>query len=189
MSALYAPTARPARTARPVRATRTTRAARAIRAGLGGPARRSRRGPRAVECVLLGSGVALVPWLVVLATTLPPTAQVGHWNVAWVGLDALEAVGLVATGLLRRRGDDRHRLTAAATCALLVVDAWFDTVTAAPGAELAAALAMAVGAELPLAALCAVLALKRAPGTRAPGTRRTGPEAAGLTSGTWPTTG
>ncbi|NUP38912.1 MAG: hypothetical protein HOY76_18325, partial [Streptomyces sp.] len=70
------------------------------------------------------------------------------------------------------------------TCALLVVDAWFDTVTAAPGAELVAALAMAVGAELPLAALCAVLALKRAPGTR-----RTGSEAAGLTSGTWPTTG
>ncbi|NUS81364.1 MAG: hypothetical protein HOY75_01075 [Streptomyces sp.] len=134
--------------------------------------------------MLFGSGVALVPWLVVLATTLPPTAQVGHWNVAWVGLDALEAVGLVATGLLRRRGDDRHRLTAAATSALLVVDAWFDTVTAAPGTELAAALAMAVGAELPLAALCAALALKRAPG--AP---RTGPEAAGLTSGTWPTTG
>ncbi|MER7788121.1 hypothetical protein [Streptomyces sp. NPDC097640] len=149
MSALYAPTARPARNARApwaARATRTT---------------------RAVESVLLVSGAALVPWLVVLTTTLPPTAQVGRWNVAWAGLDALEALGLVATGLLRRRGDGRHRLTAAATCALLVVDAWFDTVTAAPGAELATALAMAVCAELPLAVVCAALALKT--------DRRTGP--------------
>ncbi|MDX3224381.1 hypothetical protein [Streptomyces sp. ME19-01-6] len=175
MSALYAPTARPARTAR---------TARAGRPDAGFSHRRDRRGRRIrVEWVLLASGAALVPWLVVLATTLPPSTRVGHWNAAWVGLDALEALGLLATGLLRRRGDDRHRLTAAATCALLVVDAWFDSVTAAPGAELAAALAMAVGAELPLAAVCAVLALKRTPGTH-----RTGPDAH-LTAGTWPTTG
>lgn len=164
MSALYAPTARPARNARAPRAAQPTRAT------------------RAVESVLLISGAALVPWLVVLATTLPPTAQVGHWNVAWAGLDALEALGLVATGLLRRRGDGRHRLTAAATCALLVVDAWFDTVTAAPGAELATALAMAVCAELPLAVVCAALALKTDRDTD-----RTGPSTA-LRSETSPTT-
>ncbi|MFD8865549.1 hypothetical protein ACFV1F_14450 [Streptomyces sp. NPDC059590] len=160
MSALYAPTARPARNARAPRAAQAARPTRATRA------------TRAVESVLLVSGAALVPWLVVLATTLPPTAQVGHWNVAWAGLDALEALGLVATGLLRRRGDGRHRLTAAATCALLVVDAWFDTVTAAPGAELATALAMAVCAELPLAVVCATLALKT--------DRRTGRTDAGI---------
>ncbi|WP_413101156.1 hypothetical protein [Streptomyces sp. Inha503] len=111
------------------------------------------------ESVLLLSGAALVPWLYVLARTLPSTARVGHWNVAWVGLDALEALGLLSTAALRRRGDDRHRLTAAATGALLVVDAWFDTVTAAPGGELVAAVAMALCAELPLAAVCTALAL------------------------------
>ncbi|MBB4785648.1 hypothetical protein [Streptomyces rapamycinicus] len=150
-------------------------------------ARRARFAPRLrrirPEPVLLVSGAALVPWLYVLARTLPSTARVGHWNVAWVGLDALEALGLLATAALRRRGDDRHRLTAAATGALLVVDAWFDTVTAAPGGELAAALAMALGAELPLAAVCTALALgrerrtvrddhRRTPGRR-PGTRLT----------------
>ncbi|MEU5613269.1 hypothetical protein ACI2L4_06945 [Streptomyces sparsogenes] len=163
MTALYAPASTaPAPTAR---------TARADRVGRGGPAGRGREGSRGrlgrrfrVEWVLLGSGAALLPWLVVLATTLPPTARVGHWNAAWAGLDALEALGLLTTGLLRRRGDGRHRLTAAATCALLVVDAWFDTVTAAPGAELCAALAMAVCAELPLAAVCAALALGKAPG-------------------------
>ncbi|MEU1669455.1 hypothetical protein ABZ547_38950 [Streptomyces sparsogenes] len=154
MTALYAPASTaPAPTARTARAERVTSRR---------PGRLGRR--FRVEWVLLGSGAALLPWLVVLATTLPPTARVGHWNAAWAGLDALEALGLLATGLLRRRGDGRHRLTAAATCALLVVDAWFDTVTAAPGAELYAAVAMAVCAELPLAAVCAALALRKAPG-------------------------
>ncbi|MEU1803214.1 hypothetical protein [Streptomyces sp. NPDC019937] len=115
------------------------------------------------EPVLLVSGVALVPWLYVLARTLPSTARVAHWNAAWVGLDALEALGLLSTAVLRLRGDDRHRLTAAATGALLLVDAWFDTVTAASGGELAGAVAMALGAELPLAAVCAALALGGTP--------------------------
>ncbi|AUA13952.1 hypothetical protein CFP59_06126 [Streptomyces malaysiensis subsp. malaysiensis] len=113
------------------------------------------------EWVLLVSGAALVPWLYVLARTVPSTALVGRWNAAWVGLDALEALGLLSTAALRRRADDRHRLTAAATAALLVVDAWWDTVTAAPGGALVSAVAMAVCAELPLAALCTALALGR----------------------------
>ncbi|MFE5123831.1 hypothetical protein [Streptomyces sp. NPDC056669] len=147
MTALYAP----APAAAPATDARTARKARFAL-----PPRRIRP-----ESVLLASGAALVPWLYVLARTVPSTAQVGHWNVAWVGLDALEALGLLSTAALRKRGDDRHRLTAAATGALLVVDAWFDTVTAAPGGELAMAVAMAACAELPLAALCTALALGR----------------------------
>ncbi|MFI0818146.1 hypothetical protein ACH4TX_16590 [Streptomyces sp. NPDC021098] len=154
MTALYAP-------ARSARSTPRTR-----------PAWLTRVRP---EPVLLASGVALVPWLYVLARTLPSTARVAHWNVAWVGLDALEALGLLSTAALRMRGDDRHRLTAAATGTLLLVDAWFDTVTAASGGELACAVAMALGAELPLAALCAALALRGGPGKRrvSPGRRPT----------------
>ncbi|MBL1098248.1 hypothetical protein JK363_16515 [Streptomyces sp. 205] len=109
--------------------------------------------------MLFAAGAALVPWLYVLGTTLPSTARVTHWNAAWVGLDALQALGLLTTAALRGRRDERHRLTAAATAALLVVDAWFDTVTAAPGGELAVAVTMAVCAELPLAGMCAALAL------------------------------
>lgn len=88
------------------------------------------------------------------------TATAAHWPVAWVGLDALEALGLIATGFLAARGDRRHALAAAATATLLVVDAWFDTTTAAPGGDFATAVAMALGAELPLAALCGRLALR-----------------------------
>ncbi|MFF2514628.1 hypothetical protein [Streptomyces sp. NPDC058086] len=61
--------------------------------------------------------------------------------------------------LCSARRDPRRCLTAAARAALLVVDAWFDVTTSQPRPELATAVAMAVCAELPLAALCAVLAV------------------------------
>ena len=121
---------------------------------------RPARGMRRAGGLLVACGLALLPWLYVLATGLPATATAAHWPIAWVGLDALEALGLIATGLLAARGDRRHALAAAATATLLVVDAWFDTTTAAPGADLATAITMALGAELPLATLCARLALQ-----------------------------
>jgi hypothetical protein len=121
---------------------------------------RPARGTRRAGWLLVACGLALLPWLYVLATRLPATATAAHWPVAWVGLDALEALGLLATGLLVARGDRRYALTATATATLLVVDAWFDTTTAASGGDFAAAVAMAAGAELPLAALCGRLALR-----------------------------
>lgn len=121
---------------------------------------RPARGMRRVGWLLVACGLTLLPWLYVPATGLPATATAAHWPVAWVGFDALEALGLITTGLLAARGDRRHALAAAATAALLVVDAWFDTTTAAPGGDFATAVAMALGAELPLAALCGRLALR-----------------------------
>ncbi|WP_329292289.1 hypothetical protein [Streptomyces sp. NBC_01455] len=116
--------------------------------------------------LLVVCGLVLLPWLYVLATELPDAATAAHWPVAWVGLDALEAVGLIAAGVLAARGDRRHSLAATAAATLLVIDAWFDTTTAAAGSDFATAAAMALCAELPLAALCAWLAV-RAPGQRA----------------------
>jgi UDP-N-acetylmuramyl pentapeptide synthase len=58
------------------------------------------------------------------------------------------------------RGDIRYRLTAAATSTLLLVDAWFDIVTSAPGAHQLAAVVMAAALELPIALLCAILAAR-----------------------------
>jgi hypothetical protein len=111
---------------------------------------------------LTGAGVAMVPWLGVLAAGLPARFEAAHWDVAWVGLDALEALGLFATGTLLRRRDARAALTAAATAALLLVDAWFDVVTSdASGRPVA--IAMAALAELPLAGLCAGLAVRTFP--------------------------
>ncbi|MEV5276463.1 hypothetical protein [Streptomyces sp. NPDC051994] len=119
-----------------------------------------RRRPR-LATVLTGAGVALVPWMVVLAKTLPQTTEVSNWSTAWIGLDALLAVGLTGTGVLLRRNDPRVAQVAAATAALLVMDAWFDVTTAAPGSELATALTLALAAELPMAVACGAVALRK----------------------------
>jgi hypothetical protein len=115
---------------------------------------------RRAATVLTVLGLAMIPWLVLLNAGLPATAQAAHWDWAWTGLDSFEALGLLSTGLLLRRGDSRACLTSAATSALLLVDAWFDTMTAAPGSDFKLAVLMAVFAELPLAVACAVLATR-----------------------------
>jgi hypothetical protein len=119
-----------------------------------------RRWERWIGLGFAGGGVVMVPWMFVLARTLPSSAQVSNWPMAWVGLDALIAAGLLGTGVLLARRDPRHGLPAAATGALLAMDAWFDVVTSGPGAERALAVAMAAGLELPLACACAVLAVR-----------------------------
>ena len=100
-------------------------------------------------------GVLLVPWIWVLIEQLHGQAGKRSFSSSWVGLDVLEAVCLlVVAGLLSRR----HRLTspvAAATAAILCMDTWFDTMSAAPQLPYAESLAMACFAELPLAALLA----------------------------------
>ncbi|MBO2451826.1 hypothetical protein J4573_32395 [Actinomadura barringtoniae] len=108
---------------------------------------------------LTAAGAAMIPWMYALAKQLPATTTVSNWSTAWVGLDAALALGLLSTGVLYTRNDPRHALTAAATAALLSVDAWFDVNTAAQGTEKATAIAMA-GVEIPLAALCAALAYR-----------------------------
>jgi hypothetical protein len=120
-------------------------------------------GSRHLGLGLLACGVGMAPWLVVLAVTLPGTTRVPHWWLAWVGLDALEGIGLGLTGWLLRRGDPRRCLTAMATSALLVIDAWFDITTSGSGGSLAEAIAMAAFAEIPMAVLCAVIAYRAVP--------------------------
>jgi hypothetical protein len=128
------------------------------------PRRRWRQ--RLPGLALLASGAGMLPWLTYLALTLPVRTSVPHWSTAWVGLDVMEAIGLAATGWLVRRGDPRRCLAAAATAMLLVVDAWFDIATA--GSGLAQAVAMAAGAELPMAALCCVVACRALRGSSRP---------------------
>jgi len=117
--------------------------------------------------LLASPAIAGRPWLAYLAISLPASPTAWHWKAAWVGLDAMEAAGLVSTGVLLLRRDARASLTAAGTAALLLADAWFDVTTAPPGSGALTSLLMAVLAELPAAALCAGLAirgLRRPPG-------------------------
>jgi hypothetical protein len=123
-----------------------------------GPARRGTRSRLGRAYVT--AGVAMIPWLIYLAFTLPAGATDGHWALTWVGLDGCEALALLATGRLLLRADNRCVLAATATAVLLLTDAWFDVTSAAPGDELLVAIAMAVFAETPIAAACIALALR-----------------------------
>jgi phosphoribosylamine--glycine ligase len=116
--------------------------------------------PGALATLMVGAGLCLLPWLAYLAVSLPASPHAAHWPAVWAGLDALEAAGLISTGLLLRRGDSRYCLTAVATAAFLLTDAWFDVLTAPPGAGQRESMVLALAAELPVAAGCAALAVR-----------------------------
>jgi phosphoribosylamine--glycine ligase len=120
--------------------------------------RASGRGWRWLAIGLAGSGLGLLPWMYFLAVSLPASTVAWHWPAAGVGLDAMEAAGLFATGFWLLRRDARYCLSAMASAALLVTDAWFDVSTAPPGAGELESVAMAACCELPAAVVCLVLA-------------------------------
>ncbi len=90
---------------------------------------------------------------------LPPDAS-GlpslQYDLAWVGFDVFELIALAATGYLALRRSRYLALASASAATLLVVDAWFDVVTA-PRHRLLEAVVLAVVIELPLAGVCAWL--------------------------------
>jgi hypothetical protein len=121
-------------------------------------------------------GVLLVPWIALLIWQLHGEAGKRGLNSSWVGLDILESACLLAVAFLLSR---RHRATspvAAATAAILCMDAWFDTMSAASQWPYAESLAMACFVELPLAALLGWTAW-RALDWAAPRRRRSTPRA------------
>jgi hypothetical protein len=75
----------------------------------------------------------------------------------------MEGLGLLSTGVLLLRRSDYCSLTAAATSALVLVDAWFDMTTAASGAAQVIAIAMAAGIEIPVSGLCGWVAVRAFP--------------------------
>lgn len=120
----------------------------------------------------LVTAAVLLLWIAILAATLPSTAHAQNWTEAWIGFDLLESAGLAATGWLVLRRDLRVAVVASATAAFLVADAWFDIVTSAPGWDLAQAAVLAFLVELPLAAVCGVIALTAPRWCRVPASGR-----------------
>jgi hypothetical protein len=121
---------------------------------------RRRRFAQAESLALLLTVVAvvLIPWTAWLAVRLPTTHLARHWDVAWVGFDIALTATVGATGIALWWQARAAPFLATAAGTLLLADTWFDTLTARGGDELDVAIAIAVGAELPLAALCFWLA-------------------------------
>jgi hypothetical protein len=102
------------------------------------------------------TAAALVPWTLWLAVSLPERRVAHHYDVAWVGFDIGLAVAFAVTAWTAFRRSPWLIPAASATAAMLLCDAWFDIVTSAPGERLEPILLAAL-AELPLAALCALV--------------------------------
>jgi hypothetical protein len=102
--------------------------------------------------VVGGVAVALLPWTAYLSATLPSKHLTEHWDIAWAGLDLFEAVSLVALFVAMVRRSKFVPMLAAVAGTALLCDAWFDLTTSGRGFYWA--LAEALAAELPLAALC-----------------------------------
>jgi hypothetical protein len=98
----------------------------------------------------------LLPWTIYLAQSLPDRQVSPHYDAAWAGFDVMLLMALAATGYFALRRSRYLATAAAATAALLVVDAWFDVLTSPPS-QLPESLLLAAAVELPLAGVCAWL--------------------------------
>lgn len=104
------------------------------------------------------ASTVLVPWIAVLAVTLPHRYVADHWAATWVGFDALLIVCLSVTAWLASRRRQALIVALIVTGTLLVCDAWFDVMTASSRTDLISSAASAGLVELPLAALLFSLA-------------------------------
>lgn len=116
--------------------------------------------PRWCGLLLLILGLLTLPWIAGIAITLPSSERSAHYDVSWAGFDVLLCVLLLRTGWLAVRRREQSELTAAMAGTLLIVDAWFDVLSAPDTAQFLIALAMAVLVELPLAGLCLWIATR-----------------------------
>lgn len=100
--------------------------------------------------LLTGAAVALAVWICLLPTLVLAEESLGY-RTAWVALDLAELGALLTTVGLALRRHRRAGVAALVAAGLLVLDAVADVGTSS---EVGMALAMAFGAELPLAAVC-----------------------------------
>jgi hypothetical protein len=123
------------------------------------PVRRYARHPNAapapgwVAPLYLSLTVLLVPWIVYLGFAPPEQLGADGWRAAWIGFDIMEAVALALTARLAYRRSTWVDMAATATGVLLIVDAWFDVMTADAGWPMTQAILAAALLELPLAVL------------------------------------
>ncbi len=97
--------------------------------------------------------VILLPWIIHIALSLPARLLSPNYDIAWAGFDAFLAGGLASTAYFALRRSRYLSTAAAATAALLLVDAWFDCMTTPGSTRLQSIVACAL-IELPLAAVC-----------------------------------
>ena len=124
------------------------------------PTPRIQRERRLFTTYVLAATVFLIPWTIFLGLSLPRRFLAGHWGATWVGFDVILMVWLAITAwaALRRR----HVLIFAAliTATLLLVDTWFDVLTAAPRNDVLVSVASGLLGNIPLATVLILVAYR-----------------------------
>jgi hypothetical protein len=113
--------------------------------------------PRWITPVLLLTSAGLLPWTLWLTFTLPSRHVTEHYDVAWVVFDCALLCAFLATAWCTVRASQWLVPLAAVTGTMLVCDAWFDVVTSIGSGDSLEAILEAILAELPLAAVCALI--------------------------------
>lgn len=101
-----------------------------------------------------------IPWTAYIAVQLPENNLSAHWDVAWVGFDVGLVSLIIYTAWCAYRESIYLPFAAVGTATMLVIDAWFDSVTAAGQPQFDQSLMLAVFVELPLAVLTMRVALR-----------------------------
>jgi hypothetical protein len=102
----------------------------ASRASSSGESRHREHHRRNLLMIVTVSAIALVPWIINLALTLPHHYEATDWRLTWVGFDIALLGFLAATAWLGWHRRQLVLLTAFTTGVLLCCDAWFDITTA-----------------------------------------------------------
>jgi hypothetical protein len=113
--------------------------------------------PRWITPVLTLTAAGLLPWTLWLTFTLPSRHVTEHYDVAWVVFDCALFCAFAATAWSVARSSEWLVPFAAVTGTMLLCDAWFDVMTSVGSGDALEAILEAVFAELPLAAVCALI--------------------------------
>jgi hypothetical protein len=118
----------------------------------------TRRRARRMAWMYTAAAAVLLPWIGVLAVTLPRRQFDLHYRAAWVGFDLLLVFAIIRTAYMAFRIDPRVQIPATATATLLIVDAWFDMTTSGSHRQFFEAFVLAVLVEIPAAVFSIYLA-------------------------------
>lgn len=104
-----------------------------------------------------GGVVLLIPWVAVLATSLPDHHSADQWRLAWSGFDVALTLACAFAALTGWR---RQIVITALTVlgVLLVCDAWFDITLSWGTSEQTTSILSAVVVEIPVAIIAFALA-------------------------------
>ena len=130
-----------------------------------------RRRQRWAVALPLAASLAMVPWILVLAASLPDRYVTNHWNVTWVGFDILELVSFAVTSWTAWRRSPAAPAATGVSVTLLACDAWFNMTTISTTADLIAS-AATFAAGLPYAVALLYLRQPRAELLTGPNKRR-----------------